>query len=140
MTTGERIKQARTALGLSQEKFAHSVGVTRATVDRWENGHREPAKSARRKLFKVYGVDFTGDPLPRVVLSEPAEQRRNLGVLCVTYQLLEDALNLKGGQEIVRVYESPDKYGSFKVVVRGPGMPVCLEGCEPAPVSVRGRD
>lgn len=37
-----RIKKLRTALGLTQEQFAHRLGVTVVTVNRWERGHTYP--------------------------------------------------------------------------------------------------
>ena len=37
-TLGERIRDARRAAGLSQEKLAERVGVTRQAVTKWENG------------------------------------------------------------------------------------------------------
>ena len=42
MTFGEKVKHARTALKLSQEKFAVLLGVSFATVNRWEKGHAMP--------------------------------------------------------------------------------------------------
>jgi len=32
---------------MTQEEFAHSLGITVSTVNRWENGHSEPSKLAR---------------------------------------------------------------------------------------------
>lgn len=42
MTFGEKVKHARTTLKLSQEKFAVLLGVSFATVNRWEKGHAMP--------------------------------------------------------------------------------------------------
>lgn len=38
MTTGERIKNRRLALGLTLEKVGNAVGVHKSTVKRWEDG------------------------------------------------------------------------------------------------------
>lgn len=38
MTVGERIKYRRKELGISADKLAERIGVSRATVFRWENG------------------------------------------------------------------------------------------------------
>src|ERR1700730_11550493 len=38
----EEIKQARKKLKLSQKAFADVLGVSFATVNRWERGHAEP--------------------------------------------------------------------------------------------------
>lgn len=35
---------------LSQEEFAKKLGVSFATVNRWEKGHHEPTYKARRQI------------------------------------------------------------------------------------------
>jgi len=35
---------------MTQEEFAHAVGVTVSTVNRWENGHIEPSRLARKAI------------------------------------------------------------------------------------------
>lgn len=44
----DQVKQLRTQLSCSQEELARELGVSFATVNRWENGHREPLPMARR--------------------------------------------------------------------------------------------
>lgn len=46
----EVVKELRKQLGLSQEELAHALGVSFATVNRWENGKTTPSKLARRQL------------------------------------------------------------------------------------------
>lgn len=41
----ERLRQERERLGLSQEEFAHRLGVTRVTQNYYENGSRDPGLS-----------------------------------------------------------------------------------------------
>lgn len=48
--TPERIAALRRELGLTQELFAHELGVTTATVNRWENGHGKVSRLAQRAL------------------------------------------------------------------------------------------
>lgn len=43
----ERVKEVRRKLGLSQEELAHALGVSFATVNRWENGKTMPSKMAK---------------------------------------------------------------------------------------------
>ena len=38
MTIGERIREARTAKGLTQEQLAEKLAVSGRTVSRWETG------------------------------------------------------------------------------------------------------
>ena len=47
---GERIKEIRKKLGLSQEAFAHSIGVAAKTVNLWENGKSHPSRLAIEKM------------------------------------------------------------------------------------------
>lgn len=44
------IKETRTALGLTQEKFAARLGVTLKTVNRWERTHSKPSPLAVEKI------------------------------------------------------------------------------------------
>lgn len=48
----EQVKAVRKALNLSQEELAHALGVSFATVNRWENGKTNPSKLAQRQFEK----------------------------------------------------------------------------------------
>ena len=48
--TNERIRKLRMELNMTQESFAHEIGVTFATVNRWENGRTTPNKVAQKVL------------------------------------------------------------------------------------------
>ena len=52
----ERLKEARKRKGLSQERLAELVGVTRSTVAKWEIGERSPKGDHLIKLSEVLGV------------------------------------------------------------------------------------
>lgn len=41
MTTGERIRNRRKSIGMSADKLADMIGVSRSTVFRYENGYIE---------------------------------------------------------------------------------------------------
>ncbi len=49
-TFSERVKKVRSQLNLSQEDLAHAIGVSFATVNRWENGKSSPSKLARKSF------------------------------------------------------------------------------------------
>jgi len=49
----ELVKDVRRQLGLSQEELAHELGVSFATVNRWENGKTVPSKLARRQFDQL---------------------------------------------------------------------------------------
>jgi len=46
----ELVKKIRRQLALSQEDLARDLGVSFATVNRWENGQVKPSKLARAQL------------------------------------------------------------------------------------------
>ncbi len=48
MTFSEKIKKVRSQLKLSQEDFAHELGVSFATINRWENGNYNPSRLAKK--------------------------------------------------------------------------------------------
>lgn len=57
------IRHLRRQLGI-QEEFAHSLGITVGTVNRWENGRFRPSKLARATIFEFarrHGVAVQGD-------------------------------------------------------------------------------
>lgn len=51
--TSQEIKDIRNALNLSQEAFGHLLGVTGATVNRWERGAFKPSKLAMEKIKTI---------------------------------------------------------------------------------------
>ena len=59
MTTqdlGARIRAARQAAGLSQEKLAEQLGLTRQAVTKWETGQSAPSTENLLRLAEVLGV------------------------------------------------------------------------------------
>jgi DNA-binding transcriptional regulator YiaG len=46
----ETVKEVRRQLALSQEELAHALGVSFATVNRWENGKTIPSKLAMKQF------------------------------------------------------------------------------------------
>lgn len=58
---GQRIRQLREAVGMTQRELAEAVGVTPAAVCNWETGFREPGEwSTMRNLAVVLktSVDY----------------------------------------------------------------------------------
>ena len=49
----DQVKSVRQQLGISQEELARKLGVSFATVNRWENGRTNPIKLARAQ-FDVF--------------------------------------------------------------------------------------
>ena len=54
----ERIYSLRKERGLSQERLAEAVGVSRQTVSKWERGAAEPELEKLRALAEVFGVSL----------------------------------------------------------------------------------
>jgi putative transcriptional regulator len=44
------MKRMRHSLGVSQEEFAHMLGITLATYSKWELGKRKPCRMGMRLL------------------------------------------------------------------------------------------
>lgn len=55
------IKTIRDRLFITQTELAHMIGVSFASVNRWEQGHHEPTMKAKRKLAELcrnHGIDM----------------------------------------------------------------------------------
>ncbi|OGB95392.1 MAG: hypothetical protein A3H39_11465, partial [candidate division NC10 bacterium RIFCSPLOWO2_02_FULL_66_22] len=86
----DRIKRLRGSLGLTQQALAQSLGVSFATVNRWENGQAKPSQLSWNQLRNLAlgddeeslpagkkeaekprpTLDFTADPNVVKVLAE----------------------------------------------------------------------
>lgn len=53
------VKAVRAKTGLTQEKFAMIVGVSKRTLENWEQGRRHPTGPARA-LLKILDADPVG--------------------------------------------------------------------------------
>lgn len=53
MSFAEKVKLVRTKLKLSQEDLARELGVSFATINRWENGSYNPSRLAK-KVFEDF--------------------------------------------------------------------------------------
>ena len=53
MKSSEMVKEIRKRAGLSQTQLAKVLGVSFATVNRWENGHCEPTAVAINSLRMI---------------------------------------------------------------------------------------
>jgi len=54
-----KVKNIREQTGLSQTDFAHLIGVSRRTLENWEQGRRSPTGPARA-LLKIVETDPEG--------------------------------------------------------------------------------
>ena len=69
-----RLRQLRAQRGLSQEQLAHLLGVSFATVNRWETGRTQMSARARQALadFEARGGFAGPAPDPAVATSPSA--------------------------------------------------------------------
>lgn len=56
MEFGQKLKEARTKVGLTQETVAKELGVTRQTMSNWENDRSYPDLASVLKLSELYGI------------------------------------------------------------------------------------
>ena len=63
----ETVKEVRRQLALSQEELAHALGVSFATVNRWENGKTIPSKLAQRQFIVFCETNGINPGLPEAV-------------------------------------------------------------------------
>lgn len=65
MTQGERIREARNALGLTLEKFGDRLGVTKVAISNLEKGNRNLTEQMAKAICREFNVDYmwltTGD-------------------------------------------------------------------------------
>ena len=65
MTQGERIREARNALGLTLEKFGDRLGVTKVAISNLEKGNRNLTEQMTKAICREFNVDYmwltTGD-------------------------------------------------------------------------------
>ena len=60
MTYAEAIKKLRSKMLLTQMEFANYLGVSFASINRWETGRFEPTMKIKRKLaplFNDHGIE-----------------------------------------------------------------------------------
>lgn len=77
---GERIRQLRTGLGLSQEMLAEKLDVSRQAVAKWERGTSLPSMANLLALSRIFGCtlsELTG--MPQETEQAPAEQSVSAG-------------------------------------------------------------
>lgn len=76
MSIGDRIKQVRKALDLTQQKFAEQIGTTANVLTNYETGRRNPSSSAINNICKTFKIKETwlrtGDGEPFVTPDDNA--------------------------------------------------------------------
>lgn len=55
---GKNIRELRDQLGLTQEKLAELVGVTRSRINGWEQGYGNPSTEMLIKLKEILNCSY----------------------------------------------------------------------------------
>ena len=79
MTLGERLKMYRTQKGLSQEKIAEMLDVSRQAVTKWEAGQTTPSSDNLIALANLYDVsldELIGKSENEIVYTEGEKEKR----------------------------------------------------------------
>lgn len=84
MNTGKRIAELRMLSGLSQEKLAERLNVSRSEVAKWETGRRRPDRMSVDMMSALFGVS------PESIVE------RNEDILSELSSCLPDGLHLSG--------------------------------------------
>lgn len=74
MSIAKRMKRVRRERGLSQERLAEQLNVSRQTVSKWENGLAVPSGDNLNQLGKALGVSVDFLLNGERALSAPAEE------------------------------------------------------------------
>ena len=80
---GKRLRTAREAHGITQEALGFEVGVTSATISKWETGRSEPTLEQIALLTGLLGRSADYFLLPALNVdeaSQPQDARRALNV------------------------------------------------------------
>jgi len=88
MTTGERIRHARTQAGLSLRQLAGLIECSHVAICDWENGHRRPSDDTLKSIASYCGVTFdwlqngrlsaVGDRTLKALAGLPADEQRKI--------------------------------------------------------------
>ena len=100
------ILEIRNRLNASQEDLARMIGISYATVNRWENGHSQPNKAAQLRLYDIC-------------------KERNVDLEDIIQKKIEkSAAIVSGSSERMLLY-----HGS-KSGIKGPIAPISRERCD----------
>ena len=102
----ELILEIRNRLNASQEDLSEMIGISYATVNRWENGHTQPNKAAQLRLYDIC-------------------KERNVDLEDIIHKkIVKAAANIRSSSNRVVLY-----HGS-KSGIKGPVAPISRERCD----------
>lgn len=107
-SSSELVKQARQALGLTQEKLARGLKVSFPTVNRWENGKTQPDTRARHALAELIrskkpdlaaladAIDGGQEPTPELEVKRGRRRARSAETALPTDATTLDTKSMEG--------------------------------------------
>ena len=99
------ILEIRNRLNASQEDLAKMIGISYATVNRWENGHSKPNKAAQLRLYDIC-------------------KERNVDLEDIIQKKIEkSAANISSADRVIL-------YHGSKSGIKGPIAPISRERCD----------
>ncbi len=105
MYVGERVRQRRKLLGMTQEKLANALGLTFQQVQKYERGINRISASRLHDLSRVFDVPinyFFEDMPPEVAASSPAAKKS--GKAKKPLRLAPNLMTTRETLELVRAY------------------------------------
>ena len=57
-TIGQKIKEIRIKLKLTQSEFATILGYNYKIVSNWENGRNTPTTHTLKKIHEIFGIEY----------------------------------------------------------------------------------
>lgn len=95
MTLGQKIKEIRRKFGLSQERLAEIMNVSRQAITKWENDGGLPDVSNLQELSKVFGitVDYLLDDqkqLPALLMRKKLDKENYKNRLTMYSEILKE--------------------------------------------------
>lgn len=89
------LRAIRDTMGITQDQLAEKLGVSFATVNRWENEQNKPQKAAReaiRALALEAGLDVGEDAAPLPVIASPGRRGRRVAGQAPSTKSMEQML------------------------------------------------
>lgn len=108
MSTAKLIREGRLKLGLTEQKFADAVGVSRAAVQQWERGKTAPNRARQAAVARKLGISVT----QLMGIDEPQQ-----GLAPRAYSISAEAEDMKA-KETTAAYETPSPADEAARLVR----------------------
>lgn len=97
----KNIKRLRAKMNISQEELAIKVGVTRTTLNTWENSASILSEKNEQKLLDIFGCSIYELYGMDEFKHYPKEPENKIGIILMLYNLLDE----KDKEKVVSMLE-----------------------------------